>query len=363
MVIYVWQYANNTFTRVAAIDYATSVIWVSGYSTVGNFELYIRASKELLSLFQGDIFLTRDDSETTMYVEKVRLDTNEETGDYLTISGRSAECILSFRVIKSLVFSAASTTAESIMRTAVGMFTPSGDVEDYRKFPFLSLGTQQGWADNLTRQYTGKNLLELVSDLCNEYDYGFKLTFTGTGFVFDLYKGTDRSFAQSTNTYVVFSPEFENLGNTEYTVDKSNFANSAYVAGEGEGAARKIYKWYWRDTSGLSVREIWVDARNSSSNTDEGQLTEEQYRLMLRSQGWEAIMLRKVTQTFNGEILNYNAYTYGVDYNLGDKVSIKNEYGVTGNATIMAITEVEDETGYRLVPTLSEWEIAEEDSA
>jgi hypothetical protein len=74
-------------------------------------------------------------------------------------------------------------------------------------------------------------------------------------------------------------------------------------------------------------------------------------------------MLRKVTQTFNGEILNYNAYTYGVDYNLGDKVSIKNEYGVTGNATIMAITEVEDETGYRLVPTLSEWEIAEEDSA
>ena len=80
---------------------------------------------------------------------------------------------------------------------------------------------------------------------------------------------------------------------------------------------------------------------------------------MLAEEGKEEIELHKVTTEFNGEILNYNNYTYGVDYNLGDKVSIVNEYGIKGNATITEITEVEDETGYRLIPTLSEWTVIE----
>ena len=77
---------------------------------------------------------------------------------------------------------------------------------------------------------------------------------------------------------------------------------------------------------------------------------------MLIAQGKEELEQRKITTSFNGEILNYNNYTYGVDYNLGDKVSIINEYGIRGNATITEITEVEDDTGYKLIPTLSEWE-------
>ena len=362
MIIYVWKYQNDSFSRIGIIDNAKSVIWVKRYNTTGEFEIYIRASSELLQLFQGDIFLTRDDSTVTMYAEKIQLNTDDENGNYLIISGRSAECILGLRVVKQAVFTATTTTAETILRSVVGDFTPAGTnpgVGERRKFPFLSLGEQQGWQDLLTRQFTGKNLLELVSELCNEYNYGFELTFTGTGFVFNLYKGTDRSFAQNENTFVVFSPEFENLGNTEYTNDKTNFANAAFVAGEGEGAARKIFYWYTRDTSALGIREIWVDARNTSSNTEAGQLTPEEYRLMLKAQGWEAVMQHKVLTTFNGAILNYNAYTYGVDYNLGDKVSIKNEYGITGNANITEITEVEDESGYNLIPTLSEWEVAE----
>ena len=78
---------------------------------------------------------------------------------------------------------------------------------------------------------------------------------------------------------------------------------------------------------------------------------------MLSNQGKEQLELRKITRSFNGEILNINNYVYGDDYNLGDKVSVKNEYNIRGNAVITEITEVEDENGYRIIPTLSEWEI------
>ena len=33
----------------------------------------------------------------------------------------------------------------------------------------------------------------------------------------------------------------------------------------------------------------------------------------------------------------------------------ENEYGIQAKATIIEVTEVEDESGYKIVPTLSEW--------
>lgn len=360
MILYVWKLENDTFTKTAVIDYATSIIWIQRFNAVGQFELYVRASEELFELFDGDIFLTRDDRSVAMYVEGVKLNTDDENGDYLTITGRSAECIMSWRIVQRAVYSSSLTTAEIIIRDLIKQLLIYDDVLiNDNAITWLSLGQNHNWPDNITRQYTGKVLLDVVSELCTMFDYGFEFTFTGSGFEINLYKGVDRSFEQSENTFVVFSPEFENLGNTEYSHDSSNYANAAIIGGEGEGKDRTFAYVYPEGVTGFQRRVIYIDARQSSSNTDDGELTPTQYRAMLRAQGQEALDQRKITTSFSGEILNYNAYTYGVDYNLGDKVSIKNEYGVTGNATITEITEVDDETGYRLIPTLSEWTITE----
>ena len=103
MLSYVWKRTNDTidddYLKVAVIDYATSVIWVSRYRECGEFEIYIPASKELVSLFQGDVIFTRDDNETIMILEKFKLTTDEETGDFLILSGRSLESIFERRVV------------------------------------------------------------------------------------------------------------------------------------------------------------------------------------------------------------------------------------------------------------------------
>ena len=358
MVLYFNKLENDEFTRIAVIDYATSVIWVKRFNAVGQFEIYIKASTELYNLLDGDIFITRDESNVAMYVEKIALTTDEENGDYLTISGRSAECILSWRIVQRAVYSSNTTTAEIIIRDQITrQLIYSSIIVNPNAITWLTLGTNHQWQDLITRQYTGKILLDVVQELCVTYDYGFEFAWNGSGFTINLYKGTDRSFDQSTNTFVVFSPEFENLGNTEYIKDTSNFANAAIIGGEGEGNDR-IYAFVNPDNiEGFYRRVIFIDARNSSS--DGGTLTENEYKKMLQNQGVEALEQRKVTTEFNGEILNYNNYTYGVDYNLGDKVSVINEYGIKGNATITEITEVEDESGYRLIPTLSEWTVIE----
>ena len=351
MILYVWKLENDTFTKIKVIDNATSVIWVKRFNAVGNFELYIKASTELLELFTGDIFITRDESNVGMYVEKVQLNTDSENGDYLVITGRSAECILSWRVVMRVVYSSESTTAEYIIRNSIDK-TLISDIIPNNNISWLTLGEDHEWQDYITRQYTGKNVLDIVQDLCVTYNYGFEFEWNGSGFTINLYKGTDRSYDQTENTYIVFSPEFENLGKTEYIQDTMNYANGAIIGGEGEGTERKFAVVLPQGITGFNRRMIYIDARQSSSDD----LTESQYTDMLIAQGKEELEQRKITTSFNGEVLNYNNYTYGVDYNLGDKVSIINEYGIRGNATITEITEVEDDTGYKLIPTLSEWE-------
>ena len=352
MILYFWRYANGAFNNIAVMDYATSTIWVQRFNAAGEFEIYVRASTQLYDLLQGDIFITRPDSEIAMYVEKIDLNTDDENGDYLTISGRSAECIIGRRIIRRTVF-VATVTAEYIIRTLMNsnIINPASTQLE-RKIDFISLAPASGYNDPFKRQFTGKNLLESIADICVMFNYGFKLTWTGSGFVFSLYKGTDRSYGQTENTYVVFSPEFENIGNTTYTHDTTTYYNSVIIGGQGEGENRTI-TGITTGATGLDLKETWVDARNTS----QGDLSLSEYIGVLQDEAKEALGLSKVTTKFSGEILNYNAYVYGKDYFLGDKVSVKNRYGITGNATVTEITEVEDDTGYRLVPTLSEWAV------
>ena len=356
MILYLNKLENDTFNRIAVIDNATSVIWVKRFNDIGQFEVYIKASPELLELLEGDIFITRDDSNVGMYVEKIQLTTDAENGDYLTISGRSAEVILAWKMIQRRVYSSASTTAEYIIRSLINeILITSPVIIKFDAIPWLTLGPNNEWDDKVTRQFTGKSLYEIVRDLCVTYNYGFEFAWNGAGFTINLYKGTDRSYDQTENTFVVFSPEFENLGHTEYIKDTSTYYNAALVGGEGEGNERVYVLAYPEGVEGFYRRTIFIDARNSSS--DGGDISLNAYRKMLLNQGVEALELCRVTEEFNGEILNYNNYTYGVDYGLGDKVSIINEYGIKGNAVITEITEVEDDTGYRLVPTLSDWTV------
>ena len=371
MILYLYHFETidyeQRFVKIGIIDNATSVIWVKRFYDVGEFEIYVKATPELFSLLgtlngdqyamQDEIFITRDESNVMMYVEKVKLNTNAENGDYITISGRSIECCMDWRVISRRVFSSAETTAESIIREVVDstlIFRGSRQ----GALIWLQLGEEHDWPDYITRQFTGKKVLDIVKELCVSYSYGFEMVYEENPedvecITFNLYKGTDRSFTQNINPYVVFSPDFENLGDTEYSHDITELETGALVGGEGEGDSR-TFVWVDPPTNNPFKRRYnYIDARSSSSDG----MTTDQYKTMLQNQGQENIDQRKAVTFFNGEILNYNNYTYGVDYNLGDKVSIVNAYGIKANATITEITEVEDESGYRIIPTFSEWVI------
>lgn len=268
MLIYVWKRDGDTYLKTAVIDYATSIIWVSRYRECGEFEIYIPASKELVTLFQGDIIFTRDDSETVMILEKFKLTTDEEQGDFLILNGRSLESIFERRVV-SRQTELDGTLADGVFTLLDRFCMNPVNVEREKKIEGLRFGSSSMFSENLEKQITGDTLLTAFTDICTAYDCGFKLVCDDTPntFEFRLYRGRD-----ITDT-VIFSPQFGNLAKSEFTFDYSQYFNYIYTAGEGEGKDRVIIGYESDDIEyctlkGINRREYWLDERNCSSNSD-----------------------------------------------------------------------------------------------
>ena len=185
-----------------------------------------------------------------------------------------------------------------------------------------------------------------MQDTCKANQYGWKVTLEDGIFYFDLYKGADNG--------IIFSPDYDNLSNTNYKADYSDYKNVALVGGEGEGKDRKLKSV--GTVTGLNRIEIFVDAKSQSTNEE---ITEAEYYNSLAEQGKQSLADKAVTTEFEGEVNWEDIYTYKTDYNLGDIVTIKTQYNVIIKARIVEIIETWDSEGYTLEPKFDYEEGAE----
>lgn len=337
---------NESRTPIAVIDAYKSLIWTKRYYTCGDFELYIPANKALVDILKPDYFITRDDDDSVMVIEKLQIQTDVEEGDFFIVSGRSLESILARRVI----------TAQTIIRNMSPILGIKSLVDactygTRRAIPGLVVDTSFSTTETLTMQITGDVLMDAISSICTRFGIGFKMTLSGTTMTLSFYRGNE--------TDVTFSPEFDNLINSTYTFDYTNYANFAHVAGEGEGKDRIGRGVNTIVESGLAHREVYIDARDISSNN--GEISTSEYAQMLTERGLQKLEEEhSVTKSFEAEIEPNMTYHYKEDWNLGDIVTVTNEYGATSNPRIIEIIESWDDTGYTVVPTFDSLEVSEE---
>lgn len=349
---------NEKFERVGIIDSYSSIIWTTRYNTQGDFELYIAADTAMFDLIQNGTYLVRDKDMTgttyknVMMIDKanIELTTDVENGDYLTVTGYSLQSIVKRRVvINQTVMSGKLTDAINRLLTE-NIINPT---DAKRKISNFTFDNSTDFDISLTMQATGDNLAELLSEICQNYNIGWDIYIKNKKFVFYLYKGVDRSADQSENPRVVFSYEFDNLITSDYKEDVSNFANVAIVAGEGEGAERKKYETGDSTATGLDRFEIFVDARDISTN--EGEISTNDYNTMLAEKGNESLAELQKVVSFEGEIDATKNYVLNRDFYLGDVVQVINNYGISKATRIIEIIDAEDENGASIVPTFSDF--------
>lgn len=347
---------NKDFESVAVLDDYSSVIWTDRYWEPGDFEIEVPASAEALENYQIDYYIWNSQSEHVMIIEEITVESNAETGPTIILAGRSLESILDRRIIWGLITLSGNlqTAVQKVLNTHV--ISPS---TSSRAIDFLSFETSTDEAiTSLTidSQYTGDTVLDVIQDICQERNLGFKITMPEDGqWVFKLYAGVDRSYGQDENPYVIFSPKFENLMNSNAYTSKTEYKTIALVGGEGEGADRTYASVSVSSGggSGLSRRELFVDARDLSSTVEGEELSDSEYTAQLQQRGAEKLAENIIIETFEGETETTSSFTYGVDFNMGDIVQNQNEYGSTFTSRITEYIWSQDTSEIKAYPSFS----------
>lgn len=344
---------NREKTVIGVIDNAESIIWTSRYFETGDFEIYITATDKNIDLLRTGYYLTRKDNTMVGLIENIDLVTNIENGDYLTVTGRDASCILGRRIVwdqTNLTGNVATGINRLIDRNLINSAISERNIPGFK----IAAVDTTVFTEKMDTQLTGDNLLDSIILLCKKYNYGFNVSLDeNKNFVFSLYIGTDRSYGQTStnkNPYVIFCPNFDNFISSEYTYKIDNYKNVALIAGEGDGNARK--KQTIGNASGIDRYELFVDAKDVSSN--DGEIDETNYNLLLRERGFEKLAETGVVETFNGQVDSTRTYRLGIDYFLGDIVTVENEYKMQKNVRVTEIIECLDVNGYSITPTFAD---------
>lgn len=107
--------------------------------------------------------------------------------------------------------------------------------------------------------------------------------------------------------------------------------------------------------TGLSRRELYIDARDLQSQQQDGQsLTPEQYAGVLTTRGLEKLAENQLVRSFTARVRTQDAtYQYGKDFFLGDKITVTDErLGITVDARVMAVQHSISKEGEELTLTL-----------
>lgn len=347
---------NTDFEIISIIDVFESFLWIERYNKYGEFEIYTKPTEELLSVLVHDNYVYVKESEYLMIIESVELKTNSENGSSIIIKGRSFESAFYRRIIW------VQTTLSGDLQNGIKSLIDDNAISPIdadREIPNLQfeLSTDPNITDlDVSAQFTRDILYETIEKICVSNDIGFKITYDPDTYTctFKLYKGVDRSYAQLTNPYVVFSPEYENIIKSEVVTDKSNFKNITVVGGEGEGVDRII-----EIVEGTNIqtkmgrREMHTDARDLSQTVDEILIPEVDYRAQLAQRGLEDLSENKVDSSFDSEIDATKSFKYGEDFFLGDIVQIVNEYGISSRARVTEVVISTSVNGSETIPTFT----------
>lgn len=350
---------DEKFQSLYNLDVFESLIWTERYNGCGNFEFYTPVSQAILQVVSTiqkkleaklDCYAWLKESQTSMIIEDIEITTDAEVGNHLIVSGRGLESLLERRIIweQTVLNGNLQNGVEKLINEAI--INPKIADRKIPKFKFVASSNEEIKKLTIRAQYTGDNLYDVVLQICNANDLGFDVTLDlENNFVFTLTKGENRSYDQDKNPYVVFSPKYENIINSDYLESIKTLKNVALVAGEDRGSARRTR--IVGSASGLARRELYVDARDIQSETSEGTIPDNEYNGLLDQRGSEKMSDHTYTKVFTGEIEATKMFVYGTHFFKGDVVQIVNEYDMESKVRVSEVVRVQDTNGKSMYPT------------
>ena len=357
---------DGAFKKIGfPIDNYISCIWRIGFYDIGDCELYLNARPDVLSLLRTGAYLVRDkdiDAENTYYenvmeIESIKVETNEESGDHITVTGKDLKAILNQRIIFNGFKGTDVLFQDSLNKVFEENISNPANLN--RKIDAALLFNETSHTEHLTveegqHDYVGDWMISQCKTCeCGIIPYANTQKSPRAGMI-DYFVKKVRD-----NENVIFSSQYIDISTSSYTKNTENRKNTAIVYGD-EVDGVQIIETVNDDMPGNARYETYVSSSISSDdyyNNDQIIDKEGSYRSVLRSEGEKTLQDTKVEETFECDISSYGQFQLDRDFFLGDKVIVVNKYGIKARAVISQIIDTHDENGRTIIPTFSDFEV------
>ena len=355
--ILVFKVDDTTFENIGEVNQYNSLIWPDKFNGYASFELWAPITDENSEYFKkGNILWCGGDNAAVIEIVKSTID--DKGTKTFNVKGRTLEMILTTRIIWG-TYNASNKYASTVMYEIVNQNCVN-PTNISRKIPYLECAEDKQLGGKMSIQKTGGEVYDALTTITSNKDLGFNVLFRPKEkkFIFEVVAGVDRTIEQSEVDPVEFSTDLEDILSSSYYTNNQDEKNVAFVQGEGEGASRISQISGNNELEGFDRKELYVDARDiqSESANEDGTtttLTPVEYDAALINRGDDKLAECKTTETFEAQIRVFGdvQYEFGVDYQKGDKVTVRDRQL---NVVVSArITEVEEDfdNEYALVLT------------
>lgn len=330
------------------VEKIASLIWTRRYWSCGEFKLLVPFTEEhSRMLVKNNIIMKRGDDEAAQ-IRYVSITKNSQGLEEIEVQGKFLITWIGKRIIKKQIITN-DTTQNILYRIVRENVTNPADTA--RKIPDVSIATddedtESGVIDYTSEQYTNAQLAAETAAKAAKLGIRMRTDARTGAHVFSVYEGRDLTEGNTAgNAPCIFSQEFDNIVEQEYTNSVENLKTTAFVGGEEkEGVARKVAE-VGGSAAGLAREEVFINATDivQEYEDDDGEqvtLTDAEYLALLSARGAEELEQYAETLSFGSKINTFANLIYRTDYDLGDRVTCVNKrWGIRIDVRITEIAE------------------------
>lgn len=330
------------------VEKIASLIWTRRYWSCGEFKLLVPFTEEhSRMLVKNNIIMKRGDDEAAQ-IRYVSITKNSQGLEEIEVQGKFLIAWIGKRIIKKQIITN-DTTQNILYRIVRENVTNPADTA--RKIPDVSIATddedtESGVIDYTSEQYTNAQLAAETAAKAAKLGIRMRTDVRTGAHVFSVYEGRDLTAGNTAgNAPCIFSQEFDNIVEQEYTNSVENLKTTAFVGGEEkEGVARKVAE-VGGSAAGLAREEVFINATDivQEYEDDDGEqvtLTDTEYLALLSARGAEELEQYAETLSFGSKINTFANLIYRTDYDLGDRVTCVNKrWGIRIDVRITEIAE------------------------
>lgn len=292
--------------------------------------------------------LREDMEQTEEDIQTAKADYNQAVADYGADSPEAAAAMAVVENYITVYENQVKQMADLTQR--ITYYRWSQVSQEDRQIPYIDAGLIDfpTTPPSITAELRGENLGEWIEQICKENRLGWDMVLSNSSITFVFVIGADKSAT------VIFSPEFDNLKTSSYKDTTNGYFNAGIVFGEGDGFHQKVGAV--GTSAGFARYEAAINS-DISTDIETGKIATNVYNNMLLQYGKSELINHMNQTSFSGELDTDGVFKIGVDYTMGDKVSIKNEVGISATTRLIEIIYSDEASGHKTTGVFEEWEV------